>query len=128
MKSEVGLAIEELKRHFSSSVVDFQDDGSGGAFVVIESVDLGERYKPRKTWLGAHIPPLYPYADIYPVFMGADVRRADGAEFSAPVTCGASFRGRPAIQISRRNNLAGQTLQTAVGKLLKILKFLETLP
>lgn len=127
MKKEVATAIDELKRHFSSSVVTSSEDGSGGAYVFIEPVDLGRRFSPGSTWLGAHIPPLYPYADIYPVFMGADVTRSDGVLFVPPITNGANFSGRPAIQISRRNNLAGQMPQTAVAKFLKILNFMETL-
>jgi hypothetical protein len=127
MKQEVTTAIEELKRHFSSSVVTTSEDGSGGAYVFIEPVSLGERYSPPSTWLGAHIPPLYPYADIYPVFMGHEVTRSDGVAFVPPITNGANFSGRPAIQISRRNNLAGQMPQTAVAKFLKILNFMEKL-
>lgn len=128
MKQDVSNAIEELKRAFPSSEVTSREDGSGGAYVVVEAVKIGERYRPRSTWLGGHIPALYPYADIYPLFMGDDVRRVDGVAFEAPVTHGATFQERPALQISRRNNHTQHFPQTAVAKFLKVLHFMEKLP
>ncbi|HEY6735742.1 MAG TPA: hypothetical protein VI256_18440, partial [Roseiarcus sp.] len=114
-----------LKRAFPAANLAVEEDGEGGARFILSDMAIGDRYVPAATWLGAHIPALYPYADIYPVFMDAGVRRADGVAFVPPITPNASFMGRPAIQISRRNNLAQQHAQTALGKILKILKFLE---
>jgi hypothetical protein len=128
MKTEVATAIAELQRAFPSSTVDAVDDGQGGAYFTLAGVDLGERYAPRHVWLGAHIPAQYPYADIYPLFMDPEVRRADGRGFEVPMTLGASFNGRPAIQISRRNNHAHVHPQTAVSKIVKVLDFLENFP
>jgi len=128
VKQEVAKAIDELKRAFPSSEVTSREDGNGGAYVVVEDVGIGERFRPSSTWLGGHIPALYPYADIYPLFMGDDVRRVDGVAFEAPVTHGATFLERPALQISRRNNHTQNFPQTAVAKLLKVLHFMEELP
>jgi hypothetical protein len=82
---------------------------------------------PTATWVGFQIPAQYPYADIYPVFIGADVKRADGVAFQAPVTHGHSFESRGAIQISRRSAAAQSGSQKAVAKMLKVLDFLEKL-
>ena len=128
MKQDVANAIEELKRAFPSSEVSSSEDGSGGAYVVVENVDIGDRFRPSSTWLGGHIPALYPYADIYPLFIAENVRRVDGVAFQAPVTHGAQFLERPALQISRRNNHTQHYPQTAVAKFLKVLHFLEELP
>ena len=125
VKAEVGEAVEELKRTFPGSAVTVEEDGQGGAHVVVESVSIGARYEPADSWLGGHIPAQYPYADIYPVFMDATVRRRDGKGFEAPITEGHDFRGRPAIQISRRNNRIQNSGQSAVAKFLKIIDFLE---
>ena len=125
VKAEVGEAIEELKRAFPGSELTVSEDGQGGARVMVESVALGARYEPQQSWLGGHIHAQYPYADIYPVFMDATVRRRDGKAFEAPITNGHNFCGRPAIQISRRNNRMQNSGQTAVAKFLKILDFLE---
>lgn len=127
MKLEVTEAIEELRRKFPRCAVNIEDDGNGGARVVLENVELGQRFSPDRTWLGAHIPALYPYADIYPVFMGAEVTRADGVPFTPPITPNANFNGRPALQISRRNNLAQQYPQPAYAKFIKVLDFLQKL-
>ena len=126
MRAEIGEAIEELKRAFPGSEVTVSEDGQGGAHVMVENVAIGERYQPELSWLGGHIPAQYPYADIYPVFMDDAVRRRDGKAFEAPITTGHNFCGRPAIQISRRNNRMQNSGQTAVAKFLKILDFLET--
>lgn len=128
MKQEVADAVAELGRAFPSSAVEIVEDGQGGAHFTLAEVDLGEGFVPRHAWLGAHIPALYPYADIYPVFMDAAVRRTSGAAFEVPITPNASFQGRPAFQISRRNNHAHNHPQSAVAKIVKVLDFLEKLP
>lgn len=128
MKVEVSSGIEELKRQFSASTFTVREDGQGGAYVVLEPVALGPKFRPDCTWLGFHIPPQYPYADIYPVFIGGNVARANGVPFAVPVTPGHSFEGRPAIQVSRRNSAAQSGLQKVGAKILKVLDFLEKLP
>lgn len=125
MKKDVANAIEELIKAFPGSVVTNSEDGEGGAYVVVESVNLGERFNPSTTWMGGHISALYPYADIYPLFIDANVRRVDGMSFQAPITTGHSFAGRPAIQISRRNNRVQNSPQSAVAKFLKVIDFVE---
>ena len=127
MKQDVASAIEELKQAFPSSEVCSLEDGSGGAYVVVEYVNIGDRFRPSSTWLGGHITSLYPYADIYPLFIGDNVSRVDGVAFEAPVTTGAQFIGRPALQVSRRNNHTQNYPQTAVAKFVKVLHFLEEL-
>ncbi len=127
MKQGVARAIEELRQAFPSSDVHSQEDGSGGAYVIVESVAIGSRYRPSSTWIGGHITALHPYADIYPLFIADNVRRADGVAFEPPVTPGAQFLGRPALQVSRRNNHTQHFPQTAVAKFLKVLHFLEEL-
>jgi hypothetical protein len=127
MKVEVSQAIEELKRQFATSSPTVREDGQGGAYVVMEPVALGPKYRPETTWIGFQIPAQYPYADIYPVFIGGNVVRADGVAFVVPVTAGHHFEGRAAIQISRRNSAAQSGLQKAPAKILKVLDFLEKL-
>ena len=127
MKQGVASAIEELKRAFPSSDVDSREDGNGGAYVIVEDVEIGSRFRPSSTWMGGHISALHPYADIYPLFIADNVRRVDGVAFEPPVTPGAQFLGRPALQVSRRNNHTQHFPQSAVAKFLKVLRFLEDL-
>jgi hypothetical protein len=128
MKTEVSTAIEELKRQFATASFTVREDGQGGAYVVMEPMILGSRFRPDTTWVGFQIPAQYPYADIYPVFIGVQVARADGVAFAPPITPGHHFEGRPAIQVSRRNGAAQTGLQKATAKLLKVLDYLEKLP
>jgi hypothetical protein len=128
MKIEVSSGIEELKRQFTAASFTVREDGQGGAYVVMEPVTLGPKFRPESTWVGFHIPPQYPYADIYPVFIGANVTRANGVPFAVPVTAGHSFEGRSAIQVSRRNSAALSGLQKVGAKILKVIDFLEKLP
>jgi hypothetical protein len=127
MKVEVSSAIEELRRQFSAATVTVREDGQGGAYVVIEPISLGPNYRPEQTWFGFQIPAQYPYADIYPVFIGGDVVRANGMAFIAPVTRGHQFEGRPAIQVSRRSSAAQSGAQRVATKILKVVDFLEKL-
>ena len=127
MKQDVANAVEELKQAFPSSGVCSREDGDGGAYVIIENVAIGDQYEPSSTWLGGHITALYPYADIYPLFMADNVRRVDGVAFEPPVTPGAHFLERPALQISRRNNHTQSYPQTAVAKFMKVLHYLGEL-
>jgi hypothetical protein len=128
MKVEVSTGIEELKRQFSAATFAVREDGQGGAYVVIDPVTLGPKFRPETTWLGFHIPAQYPYADIYPVFIGGNICRANGVAFAAPVTPNHNFEGRPAIQVSRRNSAAQNGKQKVGAKILKVLDFLENLP
>ncbi|MFL5246101.1 MAG: hypothetical protein ACJ8FY_28865 [Gemmataceae bacterium] len=126
MKVEVSTAIEELKRQFSTSTMTVREDGQGGAYVLMEPVEVGAKFQPAATWVGFQIPAQYPYADIYPVFIGT-IQRADGVAFQAPVTPGHNFEGRGAIQVSRRSAAAQSGSQKVVAKILKVLDFLEKL-
>ena len=127
MKVEVSAGIEELKRQFSSLSFTIREDGKGGAYVIMEPVLLGSKYSPPDTWIGFQIPAQYPYADIYPVFIGGNVVRADGIAFAVPITPGHKFEGRAALQVSRRNSAAQSGTQKVSAKILKILDFLEKL-
>jgi hypothetical protein len=128
MKVEVAAGIEDLKRQFPSAALTVREDGQGGSYVVMDPMELGDMFVPRTSWVGFHIPAQYPYADIYPVFISADVRRSNGVAFLAPVTPGHSFEGRPALQVSRRSSAAQAGLQKVSIKILKVLDFLERLP
>lgn len=128
MKIEVATAIEELKIQFPSACLTVVEDCQGGARVIMEPISIGSRFRPTSTWMGFHIPPTYPYADLYPLFIGAEVERLDGAALRSPLTRGRQFEGRRAIQISRRNGTAQTSFQKATSKILKVLDFLEHLP
>jgi hypothetical protein len=124
MTPSVLAAIEGLKKAFPAARISvLSEDGQGGAFVAVEGVELGPTLLPEKTWLGAQLPSNLPYADVYPLFVGADVRKADGSALAGPFAP-MVWQGRPAIQVSRRNNRVGAG-HTAVSKFVKVIAFLK---
>jgi hypothetical protein len=127
MKTEVSTAIEELQRQFPEAAFTIREDGQGGAYVIMDPIAVGSRLTPPSSWMGFQITAQYPYADIYPVFIGANVVRANRTPWGPPITPG-QFEGHPALQISRRNGAVQAGTQKATAKVLKILHYLETLP
>ena len=128
MNPSIDQAVRGLREAFPEARLTVEEDGSGGAYVRLDNVELGPRFRPQHSWIAGHLPPQLPYADIYPLFVGADVSRVDGVPFSPPVTSGHCFRGCPALQVSRRTNRLDPTVQTAALKFQKVLHWLRTLP
>lgn len=126
MTPSVAAAFDGLKKAFPNATVTvLSEDGNGGAFVLVVGVELGPKFTPTKTWFGAHLPASLPYADVYPVFMGAEVKRADGVALTGPLS-GLSWQNRQAIQVSRRNNrMVGG--QSATAKFVKVIEFVRSL-
>lgn len=137
MKPGVEKAVEELIDG-APGTVQFKEDGDGGAFVLVETIDIGDQFAPRVTWVGFHITWPYPDADVYPHFIDAGVRYVGSC--SAPNQHpegdlpAAMSRGNfeapgfklPAIQVSRRSNRRNAETDTALEKLLRIIEFLRT--
>lgn len=122
-------AVEEVLRHlreeFPDSIVSFMPDETGGGDVIVDSVELCG-FEPRRTWIGANLSPQLPFADVYPLFVGGDVKRDNGAPLGGPTTP-SQFATRAAIQISRRTNNLVATPYAAAMKFRKVLAFLEEL-
>jgi len=101
-----------------------REDGEGGAYVIVEEVDLGDPWQQPTTWIGFRITFQYPYIDVYPHYVRGDLARADGqplGDAMSPTT----FEERPAIQASRRSNRWDPRLDTAAIKLQKVLLWLR---
>jgi hypothetical protein len=127
MTPAVAKAIEEIRSSFPECPVESEADGSGGAYVVVRGIPLGSPYAQTDTWIGFQITFQYPYADVYPHFCHPDLARADGRALGEGFGQ-AQFRGKPAIQISRRSNKLNPATDTATLKLLKVLQWLRTHP
>lgn len=127
LKAPVAMAIEQIRKAFPESEVIAREDGEGGAYVVVEGVDLGDRYRPRESWIGFRVTFQYPYADVYPHYIRADLGRVDGrAIVGEGLGAGHSFEGRSALQISRRSNRLNPQTDTALLKLEKVLGWLRS--
>lgn len=123
-------AVEEVLRHlreeFPGSTVSFIPDGNGGGDVVVDGVELGGSFSHPTTWIGANLSPQLPFADVYPLYIGGDVKRRNGTPIGGPTTA-CSFASRPAIQVSRRTNNLVATAHAAAMKFHKVLAFLKEL-
>lgn len=106
--------------------VSLEPDGDGGAYVVVEAVPLSQTYQQSQTWVGFHITYAYPRADVYPHFVRSDLCRVDGGALGGGTSAGHSFRGRAAVQLSRRSNRLNPAVDTALLKLQKVLRWLNS--
>ena len=120
----VAKAIEEIHCTFEGCELEEEEDGSGGAIVVVRGVPMGCPYVQSEVWIGFHITFQYPYADVYPHFTDADLARSDGGGLGSGFGT-ASFRSQPAIQISRRSNRLNPETDTAALKLLKVITWMK---
>lgn len=123
----VAEVMERLRAEFADATVTFFPDGSGGGNVIVEPVELGPRYRPSRSWLGAHLSNALPYADVYPLFVGAEVAKTDGTAHQTPVTSGHQFAGRAALQISKRANNLTASAEAAALKFVKVLHYFREL-
>ena len=122
---EVQAAIAEIAAVHPKLSAD--PDSEGGAYVVVQDVELGPAYKQCKTWVGFHIAYSYPQADVYPHFVRSDLSRMDGAALGEGIQSPIEFHRRAATQLSRRSNHLNPAVQTALLKLQKVLQWLNAL-
>ena len=121
----VEKAIEQIRASLSNCPLESVPDGSGGAFVTLNNVPLGQPWAQADTWISFQITFQYPYADVYPHFVRHDIKRADGRPLGTGLGQ-AQFRNQPAVQISRRSNKLNPATDTAALKLLKVLQWLRS--
>ena len=119
-------AIAEIREAYPETTVTVREDGDGGAYVIVEEVDLGFVYRERATWIGFHITFQYPYSDTYPHYVRGDLSRADGRGLGDGMSQNHNFEGKPAVQISRRSNHLDPQTETALLKLQKVLAWLAS--
>lgn len=124
--SGVALAISEVRARFGEERVIAWPEASGGAWVVLESVEIGNFWTPTTTWLGFLISYLHPDADCYPHFIGPDVARVDGKPLIPPFNPGQIFCGIQATMISRSSPRRRKTVETPADKADKLISFVRS--
>ena len=122
---DVEEAVAEICAAFSDNVVQVVAAADGGAEVTVERADLGERYEPRETFVGFRIPGSYPFSQVYPHFLRADLAKADGTALPNPGMTPNQWRGQPAIMVSRSSRNWDPNRDTALGKLHKVLDWVR---
>lgn len=130
MKLEVEQAIEEIRSAFPGVCLDTEPDADGGAFVTTGELYLGPHYEPQYSWCGFHITFQYPFADIYPHYFHASLRRKDGKPlgeaFHASHQWQHPARTDASTMVSRRSNHRDPATETAALKLAKVLDWIRT--
>jgi hypothetical protein len=127
--SGVSRAIDELGASFPDSSVTAEETGDGGAWVLVDPITIGAAFTVEQTWVRFRIHYNYPEADIYPLFVTPDLRRKNGAELRADqgfqqIMCGPDGN-IPSTQLSRTTRGLRSEWNSAAGKLLKVLQWLE---
>jgi hypothetical protein len=128
MTPEVKVAIEEIRQTFSGHRVDVVPERQGGAYVTVQGLDVGKRFAPPTTWCGFLVPFHYPRADVYPHYIDGGLGRADRKPHGLGITAYGQWQGRSALQVSRRSRRWDAAVDTAAGKLLKVLTWLQSQP
>lgn len=126
IEPEVQQALAEVTANINEGVLLAWPDGEGGAFVVVDDLDLGERWAPRQGWLGCRILNSYPDSELYPFYIRADARRVDGVDLSAPFNLGQSLFGQPATTVSRQPNRPIKGPRSAAVRFINVVDFVRT--
>lgn len=113
-------AVAELERLFGS--VDVEPDGTGGAYVTVRELDLGERWTPKVVPLSFQLAYNYPYAAVYPFYCPAGLQRADGGAWP-PALQQVMWRDRSVVQISLRANRWSPAHDSAAGAVAQVRRF-----
>jgi hypothetical protein len=125
MTPDVEQAIQEIRTAFDGHTVDIVMEAQGGAHVTVHDVSIGPAFTPAQTWIGFTISFHYPIADVYPHFIGGDVRRANAEGYGEAISA-SSWQGRPALQVSRKSRNWDAANDTAALKLMQVLQWLRT--
>ena len=121
----VARAIEEIRMTFSEHRVDSVEDGQGGARVTVHDVDYGQQYRPARSWIGFAITFQYDASDCYPHLVDGGLARVDGQPLGAGFGS-STWNGAQATQVSRRSNGWRPGVDTAAGKLIKVLEWIRS--
>jgi hypothetical protein len=136
MKPNVEAAVTELREGLPGHNIIVKEDAEGGAYVIVEAIDIGSGFDPSVSWVGFHITWPYPESDVYPHFIDHNVRytgkgpspveHANGP-LPSSMTRDQTMPGfdKEAIQVSRRSNRWNPSTDTALRKLLRVVAFLK---
>ena len=129
-KPAVEEAIKDLRKTFPEATVSPDEDGQGGAHVLIESVPLDPQvFVQNETWVGFDLSFQLPYADVYPIYVRADLTRRDGRELTdRPFHPNKSYQGRSSLMLSRSSNSRDPELDKPYLKVLRVLEWLKRWP
>lgn len=119
---DVAEALEELREAFPGVMSD-EPDGSGGAYVTVDRIELNERWSAETTSLTFHLPFNYPAASPYPYYVPGEL------SLSAPwppALQRVQWRGRNVIQVSLRHASWDPTRDRVTGCVMQVADWLRS--
>ena len=130
IRSSVENAIKQLKSAFRNCTITVSEDGEGGANIIIESVSLDSNvFVQETTWIGFHLSFQLPYADVYPIYVRADLKRKDGQDLTGDAFHpNHDFQGRASLMLSRRSNNRDPEQDRPYLKVIRVLEWLRRWP
>ena len=117
----VAAGVDAVRKHFAGHPVEVVSDGAGGAYMIIDDVEVGPLYSASRTWLGFQISAAYDSADVYPHYISV-LTRTDGSPHGDGIQS-VTWRDRPALQLSRRSNGWRPGLDNAALKAEKVIRW-----
>jgi hypothetical protein len=129
-KQAVASGVSGILAAYGAERVRVIDDGQGGAWVEITGLDPGPAFEQDSTFLVCLLPFTLPAADIYPMFVRADLSRTDRQQLGPGIgTAQLQWPGdpqpRPVVQLSRRTK-GDFVAQTPIQKIEKVLAWLRS--
>src|SRR2546428_232172 len=64
----VETGLDGLREGTAGRGVRVREDGSGGAYVIVDDIEIGEHFAPRRSWIGFHVT-FAEDAHVYPHFI-----------------------------------------------------------
>lgn len=130
MKEAVERGVIEIGDTYGSDQLRVVPDDQGGAWVEVADLDLGAAYQPDTTFLICLLPFNLPAADVYPMFVRAELTRADGRPLGdgfqvTQLSWPGEPQPRPVVQVSRRTR-GDFTAQTPAQKIAKVLEWIRS--
>jgi hypothetical protein len=118
----LAAALDEIERDFGT--VSAEPDGSGGAYVRVDSVEAGPRWSPTLIPVEFQLLYNYPFAAIYPYYTTIELQRVDGGPWPSALQR-ADWRGRQVVQISLRSTRWQPGIETASSSLAQVRHWLH---
>jgi hypothetical protein len=122
ISGDVATGIAELEGAFRGRV-SHEPDGSGGAYVTVDSIELSERWTQLNAPLTFHLAYNYPASAIYPFYLPADVVPVNGS--LPPALQPVQWRERNVIQVSLRHTNWDPRRDIAVGAVMQTQDWLQ---
>jgi hypothetical protein len=137
MVEHVETSLKDLREGMAGHGVRVEEDENGGAFVIVEDIEIGDHFAPSRSWIGFHITWADEDADVYPHYLdpalryvgpGAAPNEHPDGNLPTPMGRGGEMPGFkiPAVVVSRRSNNRNPETDSPLHKLLRIIEFLRT--